>query len=279
VLLGDPPYSREQLLDMNAPHGEREAQRGVTSEAEVALGPRRAYDDSLLARLPRLAATRQEVESIAALLPGAVVLLGEAASEQELAKLADSGELARSDLIHLATHAIVDDERPGRSALVLARTAVDRPLQRALAAGRVYDGLLTADEIVAGWRLDAELVVLSACETGLGRRVAGEGYIGFTHAFLEAGAHAVLVSLWPVDDRSTGLLMTRFYENLLGGYDEDRGAGAGAAMAADDALAEAKRHLRGMRYRGRQAYRHPFYWSPFVLIGGATGERPEPSRN
>ena len=269
LLLGDPPYREEHLLAMADNDDPPQTYRGITGLAAISTGPTYSLSDSVLAQLPRLAGTRTEISTISKVLPQATVLLGAAASEQELVRLMDSGRLSTYHLIHLATHAIVNDERPGRSALVLARTAVDDPLARALAEGRIYDGLLTADEIVAEWELDADLVVLSACETGLGRHVAGEGYIGFTHAFLQVGARAVLVSLWPVDDRSTGLLMARFYENLLGEFGDDRGSGTGVPMAAADALFEAKQHLRGLRHRGRQAYDHPFYWSPFVLIGVA----------
>ena len=136
--------------------------------------------------------------------------------------------------------------------------------------------------------LDAELVTLSACQTGLGKYSGGEGYLGFSQALFLAGARSLVLSLWEVDDTATSLLMTRFYENLVGD-------GAVKPMPKAEALAEAKRWLRGLGpeevsqltkdlptrgTRGRVAprqqagavqaartYEHPYYWSGFVLIG------------
>jgi hypothetical protein len=106
------------------------------------------------------------------------------------------------------------------------------------------------------WQLDADLVTLSGCETGLGRNVPGEGYLGFTHSFFEAEAQSVLVSLWRVDDRSTLLLMRRFYANWL----------AGMSKAA--ALQAAKRWLRDYGGSdGARLYSNPSFWAGFVLIG------------
>ena len=102
-------------------------------------------------------------------------------------------------------------------------------------------------------RLAAGLVTLSACETGLGRLENGEGVVGTTRAFMAAGAQSVLVSLWPVNDRSTAELMALFYRRVLRGR-----AARGMALAA------AKRALIASR-----ATRAPFYWAPFVLVGQA----------
>ena len=81
------------------------------------------------------------------------------------------------------------------------------------------DGRITAQQIVNTWDLDADLVVLSACESGLGRYAGGEGYLGFTQALFVKGARSLVLSLWKVDDQATALLMTRFYQNLLGKRD------------------------------------------------------------
>ena len=99
-------------------------------------------------------------------------------------------------------------------------------------------------------KLNAELVVLSACETGLGKQLRGEGLIGLTRAFFYAGAEAVLVSLWKVADVSTAELMVRFYRHLK--------AGRGKAEALRQARLE-------LLEQGR--FVHPFYWAPFVLVG------------
>jgi CHAT domain-containing protein len=181
--------------------------------------------------------SRREVEEIARLLGGnqPTVLLGAQATEENLKA---SSALASAPHLHFATHALVSERAPQQSALVLALATTPRD-----------DGLLQAHEIY-GLRLDADLVVLSACQTALGREVRGEGLIGMTRAFLHAGARSVVVSLWEVADRSTAELMIRFYRALA--------AGQGKA----DALREAKLALLA-----DPGTAHPYYWAPFVLVG------------
>ena len=105
------------------------------------------------------------------------------------------------------------------------------------------DGRITAQQIVNTWALDADLVVLSGCETALGRATASEGYLGFTPSSLSpAGARSVVLSLWAVDDQATSLLMARFYANLLGRRPELK-----KLMPKSDALHEAKTWLRDLR--------------------------------
>ena len=110
------------------------------------------------------------------------------------------------------------------------------------------DGFLTLSEIYA-LKLNADLVTLSACKTGLGRRIPGEGVIGLSRAFIDAGARAVIVSLWEVDDYSTALLMEEFYRLLE------------QNMNKVAALASAKEYLR------QKGYEDPYFWAAFVLIG------------
>jgi len=151
---------------------------------------------------------------------------------------------------------------------VLSQVGLPDAYESALAGERIYDGLLSAKEIVRGWDLNADLVTLSACETGLGREVAGEGYVGFAHAFFQAGARSLLVSLWKVGDRATALLMRRFYENRRGTYDDVRDGKSGEPMSKARALQEAKRYLRQYEDEsGRRPYDHPYYWSAFILMG------------
>ena len=122
-------------------------------------------------------------------------------------------------------------------------------------------------EIVREWELDADLVTLSACRSGLGKEVAGEGYVGFSHAFLQAGARSLLVSLWKVDDKATSLLMERFYESYFGKYDNERMGKVAMPLGKAKALQEAKRWLRTYEEDGHRPYEHPYYWSAFILIG------------
>jgi CHAT domain-containing protein len=241
LAVADPPFSRAQAAAMQAGDG-------APLPAASPRGVMRAVvrgDRDQLHLLPRLPSTRREVADIASYFGEAEVLLGADASEANLLDQQQDERLGGYDVIHLATHALVDAQRPQRSALVLSQLDPEPD-----------DGLLTAAEIAAGWRLHADLVTLSACETGLGRPTPGDGYLGFTQAFLQAGARNVLVSLWQVDDRATSLLMRRFYENL-----QRRGLDAAAS------LAEAQRWLRAYEVRGQAVFADPRDWGAFVLVG------------
>jgi CHAT domain-containing protein len=103
------------------------------------------------------------------------------------------------------------------------------------------DGRLTAAEVLQYWKLDAELVTLSACESGVGRYDGGDGLLGFAQAFLLAGSRSVCLTLWQVDDTATALLMDRFYRNLLGKRDD-----GAKPMPKAEALREAKQWLRNL---------------------------------
>lgn len=143
--------------------------------------------------------------------------------------------------VHFATHGYVDADRPQLSSIVLSM--VDR-------AGRARDGFLRAHELY-NLELLADLVVLSACETGLGKAVRGEGLIGLTRGFMYAGAPRVAVSLWSVSDRATASLMRRFYEAML----KDGLSPSAALRAAQLAM---------MKQPGWQ---HPYHWAPFIVQG------------
>ncbi|MBK6735576.1 MAG: CHAT domain-containing protein [bacterium] len=256
LLIGDPPYTPSQRAAMAA---EGTDVVTVTASPVAAANLRSAVvgDEEALALLPRLRNSRTEVRSIAKLAGNTSVLLGPEASEQALVALADSGDLGAYRTIHIATHALVDQQRPERSCLVLSRVDLPDAYEAAKLGERIYDGRLTVQEILQQWELDADLVTLSACETGLGQDVRGEGLVGFAHAFLQAGAKSLLVSLWKVDDRATALLMTRFYENLWQ-----------QQMSKVAALREAKQWLRDYRDTlGQRPYANPGYWSGFVLVG------------
>ena len=147
-------------------------------------------------------------------------------------------------IIHFATHGIIDDQNPMYSHLVMARTAD--------ASGD--DGLLEAREM-ANLRLEAELVVLSACDTARGGLHAGEGLIGMTWALFAAGCRSVIASQWRVDSAATEKVIVQFYRQWLR-------ENAGQPLAKAKALQRA--HLAVLR---QPEYRHPYYWSPFVLLG------------
>jgi CHAT domain-containing protein/tetratricopeptide (TPR) repeat protein len=244
-----------------------------------------------------LPGTRAEVAALQRLLgKECETLLGSDASEQRLEAMA--GELKKYRLIHLATHGQVDIDSPERSRLILARDrlpGLNKNEERVRQGKRPITGELTVDRIVNDWKLDADLVVLSACETAMGKNT-GDGLLGFSYALTKSGARGVLLSRWKVDDASTALLMLRFYENLLGkGLKKPLGRAAALSEAqkwlrelsrekAENFTAALKLNkLAGTRGKvvplnlkpgekiklpaGDKPYCHPFYWAAFMLIG------------
>lgn len=189
--------------------------------------------------VPRLLATRREARAIVDVAPpgSAMMALGFEASRT----LATSPALGEYRVVHFATHGILNDEHPELSGMILS--LVDEH-------GRPSDGFLRLHDIY-NLDLPVELVVLSACRTGLGREIRGEGLVGIVRGFMYAGAPRVVASSWKVDDEATAALMTSFYDGLL-----RRGLSVGAALRA--AQLE-------MRQQGR--WRAPFYWAAFELQG------------
>jgi CHAT domain-containing protein len=186
--------------------------------------------------LPRLQFSRDEVVAIAGLLkaPPGSLLIGTQASEAAVKRASEAGELARARFVHFATHGVLAGPGRRQPALVLA-------------PGGGEDGFLELDE-VTGLKLNADLVVLSACRSGQGRLDRAEGITGLARAFLYAGSRGVVCSLWQVDDRQTARLMAAMYRELNKG------------RPAADALRAAQRELIDRRVA-------PLYWAPFVLIG------------
>jgi len=225
------------------------------TETNVAL--RGAFGQMRAWKLTRLEGSRREVEQIASLYKPdqASLLLGEQASEQNVKT---DGRLSQYRYVHFATHGLVNEERPPYSGLILslptgkesaAGNAQSRNPQSPISNPQSEDGLLQVYEVF-NLKLNADLVVLSACDTGLGKEIKGEGLIGLTRAFLYAGTPSVMVSLWSVQDRSTADLMVRFYQQL-----DRRKDKAAALRQAKLDLIQTKR------------YAHPYYWAPFILIG------------
>jgi CHAT domain-containing protein len=196
---------------------------------------------------PPLPGTRREAEAIAAAFRArggektVTAWYGADASEPRVRELAESGRLKGYQYLHLATHGQADPVFAMRSALILSQDKLPDLLQTAEEGKPVTDGRLTAGQVLQEWELAAELVTLSACQSGLGRPGGGEGFIGFAQALFLAGARNVVVSLWEVDDAATALLMARFYENLLGTRE-----GQTKPMPKAEALREAKEWLRGL---------------------------------
>jgi CHAT domain-containing protein/Tfp pilus assembly protein PilF len=209
----------------------------VSIPESVSRGP--SPDDTRVQEFLRLRFSRHEAEEIARLTPPAltrVALDFEASRDTVL-----TTDLAQYRIVHLATHSLLDNQRPELSGVVLS--LVDR-------SGRPQNGFLRLYDIY-NLRLGADLVVLSACQTARGGEIEGEGLIGLTRGFLYAGAPRVVATLWEVDDRTTALVMKHFYEGML-----VRGQKPAAALRS--AQAEVAR-TRG--------WEPPYYWAAFTLQG------------
>ena len=237
--LADRPAAPRALAVLADPVFDVDDLRVGTAE-EVAGITRSAADGLPLARLRM---TRREAEAIASHVPAGDrwLALDFAASRQAVLE----GPLGDYRIVHFATHGVLDTERPGLSGLVLAR--VDP-------AGRPTEGFLNLHDVY-GLSLRADLVVLSGCQTALGREVRGEGLIGLTRGFMHAGAGRVIASLWQVQDLATAELMERFYRAMI--VD-------GSPPAA--ALREAQ-----LAVRSEPRWRDPYFWAGFVLQGDWRG--------
>jgi CHAT domain-containing protein len=189
--------------------------------------------------IPRLPFTRQEAERILAVAPAESNY--RATDFRANRSLATSGELSQYRYVHFATHGYADTTRAGLSAIVLSM--IDEQ-------GKPQDGFLRTHDIY-NLKLPAELVVLSACETGLGKEVKGEGLEGLTRAFMYAGARRVVVSLWNVNDKATASLMQRLYTEML---------------RSNKTPAAALRAAQIEMLRTRQ-WQSPYFWAPFVMQG------------
>jgi CHAT domain-containing protein len=196
---------------------------------------------SHLERMRRLPAAAAEAESIVALAGNGVALRleGAAASRQRVG----TAGLERYRIVHFATHAIADTQDPALALLALSRFDAN---------GQRIEGELRALDI-AQMRISADLVALSACDTAVGREIAGEAPLGLSQAFLRSGAKAVLATLWQVPDTSTALLMQEFYRELLL---NTRTPAAALALAQN-------------RVRGRARWSDPYYWAGFQLTSNS----------
>jgi CHAT domain-containing protein len=246
AVLADPVFDSadERARQAVARAGVETEKQGAAKKRELPLGMERAATESGLLRgeelqIPRLPGTRDEATKILSLVPPAQRkgAFDFAASRQT----ASSAELAQYRYVHFATHGFLNSLHPELSGIVLSM--VDEK-------GTPQDGFLRAHEVF-NLKLPAELVVLSACQTGLGKEVKGEGLIGLTRGFMYAGAPRVVVSLWSVADDATAELMARFYRGML----KEKLRPAAALRAAQVSL---------MRER---EWKSPFYWAAFTLQG------------
>jgi CHAT domain-containing protein/tetratricopeptide (TPR) repeat protein len=220
----------------------RESADGVSDVAATDVAERalRDFDDlGEGAGIARLPFSWREAEAIMASVPTKDGML--ASGFRASRATATSPELSQYRIVHFATHGLLNSEHPELSGVVLS--LFDE-------AGKRQDGFLQLHEIY-NLHLPAELVVLSACQTALGKEVRGEGLVGLTRGFMYAGAPRVVASLWKVDDAATARLMGEFYRAMLG-----EGMRPAAALRAAQV------------YMWRQnQWRSPYYWAAFTLQG------------
>jgi len=190
-------------------------------------------------RIARLPYTRQEATQILAVAPGAVNL--RAVDFKANLATALGGELQKYRYIHFATHGYIDSDRPALSAIVLSLVNE---------RGESQDGFLKTQEIY-NLDLPAELVVLSACQTGLGKEIKGEGLVGLTRGFMYAGASRIIVSMWNVSDKGTADLMSHLYRGMI-----KEGLRPTAALRAAQ-----------IELWKQKQWESPYYWAAFVQQG------------
>ncbi|MGK7919240.1 MAG: CHAT domain-containing protein, partial [Trichodesmium sp.] len=199
----------------------------------------RSLEDFLGSSFNRLEATRQEAEAILALVPDNLEQLSLDFDANR--ETAINPDLSQYQIVHLATHGLLNETQPELSGLVLS--LYDE-------AGKETPGFLQLNDIF-NLEMPAELVVLSACETGIGEEIRGEGLVSLTRGFMYAGAKRVVVSLWKVADNSTSELMQSYYRKIL-----EKGKNPVEAMRETQ-----------LEMLSSENWNAPYYWAPFVVQG------------
>lgn len=249
--LGDPVYDEADARYRNDSPARETVEAGANRLREIVT--RSGYS------IPRLPETRDEVLAIAGLFrypqddPRIKLDLG--ATKSEVLK----ADLAGGQYLHFATHGILGGDIPYILEPALVMTQVNRKPGD--------DGFLKMSDVLA-MKLNADMVVLSACKTALGREVAGEGIVGLSRAFMLAGSKSVIVSFWSVESNATAALMKRFYEHL----NEGKPRGEALRLAKREFqhgnyLLEGERGLKIVSDKKELPGAHPFFWAPFVLVG------------
>lgn len=246
LIIADPVFNSNDARAQKktaAPANDAEVRGlGIQSALADVTGSAPATPNAQMEGLPlaRLNGTRIEADQISKLAKAsggqADVWLDLDANEDNLG----TRDVSKYRVIHVATHGLLNAERPQFTGVVLS-----------LVGNKTHDGFVRTDEVF-NLRLGSPLVMLSACETGLGKERRGEGVMGLTRAFMYAGAPTVGVSLWSVADKSTADLMTDFYKRL---FSTEGITSSSALRGAQLAMISGKK------------YSAPFFWAPFVLVG------------
>lgn len=235
AVLADPVFSKDDPRVLVS--GKRRAPSVETPS--VFAEAKRSAAESGLGDLKRLRFSRQEADAITGLVGETMKL--EAVDFAANRGLATSSELGQYRIVHLATHGLINNEHPELSGVVLS--LVDEKGQPQNGFLRLYD--------LYNLKLSADLVVVSACQTALGKEIKGEGLVGLTRGFMYAGVPRVVASLWQVEDRASAELMKRFYQEML-----DRGRRPATALRAAQVSM-----LNDNRWRA------PHYWAAFTIQG------------
>jgi CHAT domain-containing protein/Tfp pilus assembly protein PilF len=242
AILADPVFDKNDPR-VGRPTDKRKKDMADAPPSESAEHLMRSIEDVSTQRggvvLSRLVFSRREAAAIMASAKQGATM--EAVDFQANRETALSKELGQYRIVHFATHGLLDNEHPELSGLVLSLVDPD---------GKPRDGFMDLQDVY-NLTLPADLVVLSACETGLGKEISGEGLVGLTRGFMYAGASRVVASLWKVDDVATSELMAEFYKGMLL---------HGLAPAA--ALRQAQ-----LEMQKRKRWADPYYWAAFTLQG------------
>lgn len=243
AVLADPVFDKDdQRVKSGIKSQQVAAQNGIENKTDKTGRPsdvERSIKESGLTSFDRLLLSRREAEVITALASRGLSL--EALDFTASRATATSAELEQYQIVHFATHSLLNNQHPELSGIVLS--LVDEQ-------GQPQDGFLRLYEIY-NLKLGADLVVLSACQTALGKEIKGEGLVGLTRGFMYAGVPRVVASLWKVNDKSTAELMKRFYQKML----KDGMRPAAALRAAQVSMLKEKQ------------WEAPYYWAGFVLQG------------
>ena len=232
----------DPVFEVNDPRVKR-ASGEATPESDESKNVRKALRDIGLSadgvEIPRLLASREEAESIITSAPwwSGLKAVGFDANRSRVL----SDDLANYGIVHFATHGLINSEHPELSGIVLS--LFDEQ-------GHSQDGFLRLHDIY-NLHLPADLVVLSACSTGLGKEIRGEGLVGLTRGFMYAGASSVVASLWKVDDEATAQLMTHFYQAMFS-----------SGLTPPAALRDAQ-----LKMSQDKRWHEPYYWAGFVIQG------------
>jgi Uncharacterized protein conserved in bacteria len=239
AVLADPVYSRNDTRLNAAGKLQEKADQPQPAMRDLDRSLQGIGSRDNEAAIPRLSFSRHEAEEI---IKSAGGKPAKAALDFDASRAAARDpDLSQYRVVHFATHGILNSSHPELSGIVLSLFNKQ---------GRQQDGFLRLHEIY-NLKLPAELVVLSACQTGLGKEIRGEGIVGLTRGFMYAGAARLIASLWKVDDGATAELMSRFYKHLL---------------TEQKRPAEALRMAQIEMYEKR-LWRNPYYWAAFVLQG------------